>query len=249
MLLLAALAAPAAARGQGGEAGVLQVVVVDSAGAPVRDARVEVAGVRDRATTDARGTGRIGRVPVGNRIVTVSRIGYATTRAGVEFRAGETTPRTITLPTEAVALAGLSATAPRTMQTLAQRGFYQRQRTGQGSYMSAEQIEQIRPVRTVDLFRRIRGFAVGVDRRGFMVLESSRGKTSLNTSCLTPLVFLDGVLVPPRVGDREDMLAFIVPETLAGVEAYSGPAAVPAEYNMTGSACGVVLLWTRSGPS
>jgi hypothetical protein len=34
-------------------------------------------------------------------------------------------------------------------------------------------------------------------------------------------------------------------EDYAGIEVYSGAATVPAEYNMTGSACGVILLWFR----
>lgn len=249
MPILTVLAGPAVLHGQHRETAQLNVIVVDSAGTPVQNARVDVAGVRTPARTDERGAGRITRVPIGNRIVTVSRLGFATARVAVEFRGDETASRTITLTSEAVELAGLSATAPRTIQALAQRGFYRRQKTGQGAFMSMEQIEQIRPLRTVDLFRRMRGFAVTSDRRGFMTLELSRGAASMSVPCESPLIFLDGVLVQARTSDREDMLSFIIPETLAAIEAYSGPATVPAEYNFTGSACGVVLLWTRSGPS
>ena len=31
----------------------------------------------------------------------------------------------------------------------------------------------------------------------------------------------------------------------AAVEFYSGPATIPAEYNKTGSSCGVLLFWMR----
>ena len=31
----------------------------------------------------------------------------------------------------------------------------------------------------------------------------------------------------------------------AGVEYYAGGAAIPTQYNRTGSSCGVILLWTR----
>jgi hypothetical protein len=35
-------------------------------------------------------------------------------------------------------------------------------------------------------------------------------------------------------------------QSLEAVEIYRGPSQVPPEYNLMNSACGVVLLWTRS---
>ena len=247
ILCLALLALPAALHGQQGAR--FDVTVVDSAGAPVANARVEIAGVDGGATTNDRGVGRIDRVPVGNRIVSASRIGYTAARVAVEFRAGETVARTITLTSEPVALAGLSATAARNNPTLTRQGFYQRQKSGQGAFMTGEAIDRLHPVRTVDLFRRMRGFTVNMTPRGYYVVATTRGPPSLNIPCDGPLVFLDGVLVPARSSSREDMLSFITPESLAGIEAYPSPATVPAQYNITGAACGVILLWTRSGPS
>ena len=34
----------------------------------------------------------------------------------------------------------------------------------------------------------------------------------------------------------------------SGIEFYSGGATIPAQYNATGSGCGVMLLWTRRTP-
>jgi len=45
--------------------------------------------------------------------------------------------------------------------------------------------------------------------------------------------------VPPDL-DRLNVL------TLEAVEIYRSPAEVPVEYNATGSACGLILLWTRA---
>lgn len=223
--------------------------MLDSAGAPVGNARVEIAGVYGGVSTDERGVARMDRVPEGNRIVTASRIGFTPARAGMEFRAGETAARTLTLRPEAVRLRGVSATAARRNRTLEVRGFYQRQRTGWGAFMAADRIAQLSPMRTAELFRRMRGFAVSFDRRGYLVIESLRGPASMNLPCEGPLVFLDGMLIPARTSSREDMLSFINPEALAGIEAYASPAAIPAEYNVTGSGCGVLLLWTKTGPT
>jgi hypothetical protein len=247
ILCLALLALPAALHGQQGAR--FDVTVVDSAGAPVANARVEIAGVDGGATTNDRGVGRIDRVPAGNRIVSASRIGYTAARMAVEFRTGETVARTITLTSEPVALAGVSATAARNDATLTRQGFYQRQKIGLGAFMTGDAIDRLRPARTVDLFRRMRGFSVILTRRGFYEVATNRGPANLNVSCDGPLVFLDGILVPARSSNREDMLTFVNPESLAGIEAYPGPSTVPAQYNLPGAACGVILLWTRTGPS
>jgi len=244
LLCLALLALPAALHGQAR----LDVTVLDSAGAPVENARVQIAGVSHVATTNDRGVARMDRVPAGNRIVSASRIGYTAARVAVEFRAGETVARTITLRGEPVALAGVSGTAARNDQTLARHGFYNRQRAGFGAFMTGETIDRLRPARTVDLFRRMRGFSVIQTRRGYYEIVTNRGPSNMSGSCDGPLIFLDNILVPARSSSREDMLTFINPESIAGIEAYPSPATVPAQYNITGAACGVVLLWTKTGP-
>lgn len=239
------LALPAALHGQAR----FDVTVVDSAGAPVANARVEIAGVGHAVTTNERGVGRMDRVPAGNRIVSATRIGFTAARFAVEFRAGETVARTITLESEPVALAGVSAIAARNDATLTRQGFYQRQKAGMGAFMTGEAIDRLRPARTVDLFRRMRGFSVIQTRRGYYQIVTNRGPSGMSGSCDGPLVFLDGILVPARTSNREDMLTFVNPESLAGIEAYAGPSTVPAQYNITGGACGVILLWTKTGPS
>jgi hypothetical protein len=226
------------------QASRLEVLVVDSAGTPVRDARVEVAGVRGHARTNSDGVGRMDGIPPGNRLVYASRLGFGAARVPVEFRPGEPAQPRISLSSEAVTLATVQVVVGRNTAALANRGFYDRQRRGMGSYMDADRIDELRPVRTVDLFRRMRGFQLVYDRRGYVDLQISRGSGSLQLGC-RPLVFLDGMIVPARTSPNEDALMFINPESLAGVEAYAGPASIPPEYNVTGSACGVVLLWTR----
>jgi hypothetical protein len=41
-----------------------------------------------------------------------------------------------------------------------------------------------------------------------------------------------------------DLEKMQVPQ-FGGIEIYSSPATIPPLYNMTGSACGVILMWTR----
>ena len=64
-------------------------------------------------------------------------------------------------------------------------------------------------------------------------------------------VWLDGKpIFRPSSGDDSSIdLTTILPSELAAVEVYDSPAAIPLEFNMTGSSCGVVALWSRGvGP-
>jgi hypothetical protein len=59
---------------------------------------------------------------------------------------------------------------------------------------------------------------------------------------------LDGqpMFLPTAAGSDGPDLTKIHPSELAAVEVYTGVAAIPPEFNMTGSACGVIALWSRT---
>ena len=57
-----------------------------------------------------------------------------------------------------------------------------------------------------------------------------------------PQYYLDGMLL-----SATDPLDVINPHHIEAIEAYPGAASVPQQFNATGSACGVILLWSRSG--
>ncbi|HEY0037664.1 MAG TPA: carboxypeptidase regulatory-like domain-containing protein [Longimicrobium sp.] len=239
------LASSAPLLAQAGGTASLDVVVVDSAGGPIAEVLVEVAGVRGGVRTNDLGVARVNGVPAGTRLVYAYRLGFGAARVPVQFAAGEAASTRIMLTTDAVTLAGVQVVVDPVVRSLQQAGFYARQRRGMGAFMTGDRIEELRPMRTVDIFRRMRGFKVAYDARGFMDLQTTRGTAGLG-NCTTPVIFLDGVRIAARTSPREDVLSFINPESLAGVEAYAGGASIPAEYNLTGSACGVVLLWTRT---
>jgi len=59
-------------------------------------------------------------------------------------------------------------------------------------------------------------------------------------------VYLDGIRIwAPGPKEPIDINRYRVNE-LEGIEVYRGPSETPTQYQMTGSACGVVLLWTRT---
>lgn len=250
LLLAPLLLAPAPALAQGAPA-TLTLVVRDSAtGEPIANASVQVAGVAQAGRTNRAGTSRLGRIPSGNRIVEVSRIGYARGRVAIDFTPGAAVEQTITLSSDPVEVEEVSARAGRRSAALEARGFYDRQRRGQGTYVTHETIERLRPMRTVEIFYHVRGFTVKRDRMGQPYLSSSRGGTNFSAECAAPLIFVDGTLMSGA--NRFSMrgagpLETINPESIAAIEAYAGPASVPEEFRLPGASCGVVVIWTRAG--
>ena len=67
------------------------------------------------------------------------------------------------------------------------------------------------------------------------------GKTALTIGSCPYDIYLDNVRQDASTRDLDRMLV----SEYAGIEIYKGAATIPAEYNMTGSSCGVILMWTR----
>lgn len=62
---------------------------------------------------------------------------------------------------------------------------------------------------------------------------------------MPPDIYLDGISLGKGGASGLDDLDNISWETVEGIKAYPSSASVPVQYNGTGSACGVVLIWTR----
>jgi hypothetical protein len=240
LLALAGGALPAAAQARGGRS-VLVVRVLDEQKHPLTGALVTVGGVAHRATTDGSGEAWVTGIEPGNRLVEVRRTGYAFQRVAADFAGADTVRREVALAPAPVELEGVMVTSWGRSMRLRRSGFYDRQRRGLGAFMGREQLERIRPVHTIDAFRYMRGFMV-LPAGAHQVVAGTRGG-----GCL-PNVYIDGAQM--FVGDERDQeqaLAMVSPDDIEGIEAYQGPASIPAEYNPLGSVCGVILIWTRAG--
>jgi hypothetical protein len=126
---------------------------------------------------------------------------------------------------------------------LRNNGFYDRQRRGLGAFMTRDQIAQLNAYHATDIFRWMRGFMV-IPSGPSNIVVTTRGPGGFG-SCL-PQVYLDGNRMFMRgARDQADALEAIPIDNIEAVEAYQGAASIPAEYNATGSVCGVLLIWTR----
>ena len=125
------------------------------------------------------------------------------------------------------------------------RPFYERRERGSGDFFTRLEIEERNPVEFTDLLRRVPG--VVLTQNGFSVqIRFSRAMRGLGGGggCSSPLIYLDGAFIG-GAGDYVNLDNLVRPDQVEGIEVYKGPSQVPPQFNMTGSACGVIVIWTR----
>jgi hypothetical protein len=229
-----ALGAQVGQIGTGGVAGTVR----DSLGTPVAGALISVAGTDLVVETDESGEFRLAKARAGEMSLRVRRIGFQPDTARITVVAGSTVPVEFVLARLAVELTPLVVYGRRNV-TGPIGGFYDRLSRGMGHFFTREQIERRNPMTMTDLFRMIPG--ARVESRGL----GGNSVRFRNARC-APLVWLDGT--PTYAG--EFPLDALDPRSFEGVEIYSGPASVPAEFQgnrYMSSACGTVILWSRQG--
>lgn len=130
--------------------------------------------------------------------------------------------------------------------------FRLRLRTGNGVYITREQVEARNPLHVTDLLREVPGLMVTGSGQGSR--PTVRVSRSLSGNCATQ-IFVDGFLLNKRVlGDRRGMLPadfriddVVSPASVEGIEIYRGLSTVPAEFLNPDAECGVIAIWTRRG--
>jgi len=242
-LALFAISTTAAAQAARAPRSLLVVHVLDENGKPLMGARVTVGGVAREEFTGASGEVSLTAVPPGVRLVEVRRPGYAFQRAAAEFAGGDTVRREVRMTRSDVELEGLVVTSWGRSVRLRNNGYYDRQRRGFGSFMARDEIARLNPYHATDIFRYMRGFAV-IPNGWRDIVVTTRGPNGFG-SCL-PHLYLDGNRMFARnAQEQADALEAIPTDNIEAVEGYQGAATIPAEYNVTGSVCGVLLIWTR----
>jgi TonB family protein len=113
--------------------------------------------------------------------------------------------------------------------------FYERRDRGIGRYIGKEEMDRRNALRTTDVLRAIPGLQVVSTPRGNVL--------RLRANRCDPFIWLDGT---PATAGYLDVDAF-PPNTLEGIEVYSGVGSVPVELRgpRGEEACGVIALWTR----
>jgi hypothetical protein len=211
----------------------------EQSGTPVEGAEVRDLSSGLSALTTTSGTVALGYLPEGTSLVGVRKIGYVAQMFTVTISPVDTVGITIVLRRGAE-LSAVRITESRIAHLSPNlRAFEERRRSGQGGYFVTDSIlrrSEDQPLANL-LASRVPGLFV--ERQGRRSVIRSSRLTGLKTRCY-PDIYLDGT----SLGSALD-LGEVEVATLAGIEFYPGGASVPAQYNRTGSDCGVLLLWTR----
>ena len=245
-LALLAGAQAAAAQQPRAPGSVLILKVRDEQGRPISDAQVTVGGFRRGGRSDGTGEVFITQVPPGNRLIELRRQGFAMARIAADFSGADTVRRDVRMTPQPIELEGVVATSWGRSMRLRSMGFYDRQRRGIGAFMTRQRLDELNLVHTEDVFRYVRGFLVR-PVGPYHVVEGTRG---FGVAGCLPAIYIDGMRMIVRdVRDQSDALSMVGPDDIEAIEAYQGPASIPAEYNPLGNACGVILIWTRNAGS
>jgi len=212
-----------------------------STGDPVEGAQVTDVATGTFALTTKTGTVSLIFLPDGGSMVRIRKIGFAPWSAFVAISPRDTAPLTIVLtPTVPVLPTVVTTdTAPHYISGRL-RDFEARRKTGTGHYISEAELRKNDNREMPDVLRKLPGITVTCSTRTPRVCTASESRTASSASSRCPFViYVDGVQSPDK------NLLMLPVNQFAGVEAYIGPSEMPAQYNMTGSACGVLLLWSR----
>ena len=233
-----------------------------STGAPLADATIVFLGDGRSVTTDSAGAFRIERLPMGVLRFLVRAKGFPSAGLVLPFAKGETMERRVELDSSAATAAAAAAPARPTAgsgaattgtaagaQALptvavaaeASRGpryanFERRRRTGSGQYVVAEDIEKGGFNSLQDIARTLRGVTVSCS--GGMGCQIQMTRAPMR--CKPEYVVDDNVdnEFGPSVAVRD----------IEALEFYTGASDVPGEYAGRNAGCGVVVIWTKSGP-
>lgn len=211
--------------------------VINAAGAPVMNARVDVQGTG--AATLSRQDGSFGftDLPSGTQSLVVRQLGFEPVEMAVELSARAPQRVTVTMAKPARILEPVAVTAERSAAGLDQVGFSRRKKSGFGYFMTTEDIEARQATRMTDLFRTVPSLRVvpsGMD----YVVESAR---DVQGGCVRYVV--DGSQYQSLFPGDIDRL--MPPHDVAAIEVYTG-SNTPVEFQAPGgSSCTTIVMWSR----
>ncbi len=192
------------------------------------------------ALTTKTGTVTLAFLPEGGTLVRVRKVGYQPTTLTVMISPVDTVPITVTLAATGVSLPKVVTLDSSYKSSIKLREFDERRAHNNGGYFITDaELRKNDNSTLTNVLRRLSGMKVVCNRSGSDCrAASARAYVGVGGGSCMSKVFVDGIIT----GDTNLQLMQV--NQYAGVEFYTG-AQIPPEYNATGSACAVLLLWTR----
>jgi hypothetical protein len=216
-------------------------------GAPIEGAEVVDMMSGTVAVTTRTGTVSLAFLPDGGSTIRIRKVGYAPISQFVAISPADTVPLTLMMTPTTTMLPAVvtSDSAPRYVSP-ALRGFEERRKAGIGHFIPEAELRKSDSRQMEDVLRRLPGLDIKCTsfrppRQCFAVAGRQTAEHPLlggSTPCKYK-TYVDGALSADLNISEMDVTQF------AAIESYGGAATIPPIYNVTGSACGVLLFWTR----
>ena len=204
---------------------------------PVIGATVNLIGTRLHAATDSAGRFSHASLGAGTYILEVRAIGYGVTSWVLRLSDAEVVDyifevAPIDIELDPIVVEGRPGYFQRRMQE-----FEERRRAGRGIFITHDQIEASHAATMADLLRGVPGVRLNC-RSGICTAQMTR---TAHGVCAADWV-VDGM--PASVSSTPHLPVV----GIVAVEIYRSPNEAPAEFLKADSDCGVIAIWTKSGP-
>jgi hypothetical protein len=216
-------------------------------GAPIEGADVADMTSGTVALTTRTGTVSLAFLPDGGSTVRIRKLGYTVITRFIAISPVDTVPLTLMMTPTATILPAVvtNDSAPRYLSP-GLRAFEERRKAGVGHFIAEAELRRSDNRQMVDVLRRLPGLdikctpALRPDRQCFAVSgRQSAEHPFISSDRCKYQTYVDGGLV------TDLNLSQMSVSEYAAIESYGGAATIPPIYNITGSACGVILFWTR----
>ena len=165
----------------------------------------------------------------------------------VDLAEGQVVTLALSLALQPIELDPLMVSVRPEYRRLVRNGFYERAKSGLGTFISPEQVDRWRPMRTTDLLRRLPGvrlephpqwparMMITMTRSGMFAGQIAAGGGGRRC-------------VPRILVDEVEMLDFdldhLPAQDIFALEVYRSPIQVPPRYGGQGATCGAIVVWT-----
>jgi hypothetical protein len=235
-LVMGLLAGAPSAWAQGATGSIHGQIIAQGDTNPVFGARITLIGTAKSATTDSAGRFVFDGLSAGLYVVQVNAIGYSRGMFQLQLGEGEAMSRVFELEPRVYGLEPMTVEGRRRLQGRRFEEFRQRMARGMGTFITKEDIQKRNPSKLMDVLRTVRG--VRAECAGADCVVKFQGQP---TSC-EPHYILDGLPSDSYIAQSLD------PRDVEGIELYRGASEMPAEFGGIDAACGVIAIWTKSGP-
>jgi hypothetical protein len=236
-------------------------VINDANDAPIAGAEVSIPGIKAATQTEADGSFILRGVPPGKHIVWVRKIGFEFLSAVLAVAPGDTVDNDFGMfPSRSQRLPEVEVKAEKPVVAKLS-DFEERRKMGLGHFITQDQLDKQENRRMSEILGATPGASIVRGNTNAAWVSSGRGVATVENQFVPDrydiargakrgvcymAVMIDGVTVfSGNSGETLFDINSLQPNSIAAIEVYSGGATIPAKYNGTKAACGLVLIWTR----